>query len=74
MPTGGCWECPFRAGLSCSILPEYVYDYMDGHSMHPNCPLVEVSDEEMQKYNAYQDEMGGVEAQAMMEGYENPLY
>ena len=42
MPKGGCWECPLRAGLSCNILPEYVYDYMDGHSMHPNCPLVEV--------------------------------
>ena len=34
----------------------------------------EKMDEETQKYNAYQDEMSGVEAQAMMEGYENPFY
>ena len=26
------------------------------------------------RYEAYQDEMGGIEAQAMAEGYENSIY
>lgn len=80
-----CYECPMAIEMDmqgdwyeCNLLKNHFYSFdvtADQEEYHrpKGCPLAEVpSDEETQKYNAYQDEMGGAEAQAMMEGYENP--
>ena len=75
MPKGCHSGCPLTDSdaFTCEITGrDIVWDEENTLTCRPSwCPLVEVSsDEEMQKYNAYQDEMGGVEAQTMIEAEE----